>query len=113
MSTPECPREVRQPPPTCPSHAPRSSGSLLRTPELAAARRRAEAGELPRPNFKAIETPAVTTRSGSSEDAGIDVVTDGELRRWAFFGHLIDATGRLRPPRRVGHPVPRPRPGRS
>ena len=25
------------------------------------------------------------------EDAGLDVVTDGELRRYAFFGHLIDA----------------------
>ena len=25
------------------------------------------------------------------EEAGLDVVTDGELRRYAFFGHLIDA----------------------
>ena len=25
------------------------------------------------------------------EDAGLDVVTDGELRRYAFFGHLIEA----------------------
>ena len=25
------------------------------------------------------------------EAAGLDVVTDGELRRYAFFGHLIEA----------------------
>src|SRR4030095_15335547 len=25
------------------------------------------------------------------EEAGLDVVTDGELRRYAFFGHLIEA----------------------
>jgi 5-methyltetrahydropteroyltriglutamate--homocysteine methyltransferase len=25
------------------------------------------------------------------EDAGIDVITDGELRRYAFYGHLVDA----------------------
>ena len=27
----------------------------------------------------------------AQEAAGLDVVTDGELRRYAFFGHLIDA----------------------
>jgi 5-methyltetrahydropteroyltriglutamate--homocysteine methyltransferase len=66
-------------------------GSLLRTPELAAARRRVEAGELSPPEFKAIEDRAVDAAISLQEDAGIDVVTDGELRRWAFFGHLIDA----------------------
>ena len=25
------------------------------------------------------------------QDAGLDVVTDGEMRRYAFFGHLVDA----------------------
>ena len=27
--------------------------------------------------------------SGRQEAAGLDVVTDGEQRRYAFFGHLI------------------------
>jgi len=25
------------------------------------------------------------------QDAGLDVVTDGEMRRYAFFGHLVEA----------------------
>jgi 5-methyltetrahydropteroyltriglutamate--homocysteine methyltransferase len=66
-------------------------GSLLRPPELAAARKRAEAGELEPEAFKAIEDRAVDGAIRLQEDAGIDVVTDGELRRYAFYGHLVDA----------------------
>ena len=65
--------------------------SLLRPPELVAARKRAEAGEMVPPEFKAIEDGAVDDALRLQEDAGIDVITDGEMRRWAFFGHLIDA----------------------
>jgi 5-methyltetrahydropteroyltriglutamate--homocysteine methyltransferase len=28
---------------------------------------------------------------GLQEAAGLDVVTDGEFRRYAFFGHLVEA----------------------
>ena len=66
-------------------------GSLLRPPELAEARKRAEAGELDPAAFKAIEDRAVDEAIRLQEDAGIDVVTDGELRRYAFYGHLVDA----------------------
>jgi len=66
-------------------------GSLLRPPELVDARRRAEAGELDAAAFKAIEDRAVDEAIRIQEDAGIDVVTDGELRRYAFYGHLVDA----------------------
>jgi 5-methyltetrahydropteroyltriglutamate--homocysteine methyltransferase len=66
-------------------------GSLLRPAELAAARKRAEAGELEPAAFKAIEDRAVDEAIRLQEDAGIDVVTDGELRRYAFYGHLVDA----------------------
>jgi 5-methyltetrahydropteroyltriglutamate--homocysteine methyltransferase len=66
-------------------------GSLLRPAELAAARKRAEAGELGPAAFKAIEDRAVDEAIRLQEDAGIDVVTDGELRRYAFYGHLVDA----------------------
>ena len=66
-------------------------GSLLRPPELTAARKRVESGELSPPEFKAIEDQFVDEALRLQEDAGIDVVTDGELRRWSFFGHLVDA----------------------
>jgi 5-methyltetrahydropteroyltriglutamate--homocysteine methyltransferase len=66
-------------------------GSLLRPPELKAARARWEGGELSAVAFKQIEDRAVDEAVRLQEGAGLDVVTDGELRRYAFFGHLIDA----------------------
>jgi 5-methyltetrahydropteroyltriglutamate--homocysteine methyltransferase len=66
-------------------------GSLLRPDALVEARRRLEAGELGAPAFKQIEDRAVDDAVRLQEEAGLDVVTDGELRRYAFFGHLIEA----------------------
>jgi len=66
-------------------------GSLLRPESLKAARRRAERGELTPAEFKRIEDAAVDEAVRLQEAAGLDVITDGELRRYAFFGHLIDA----------------------
>ncbi len=66
-------------------------GSLLRPPELKAARERAERGEITPAALKQIEDRAVDEAVRLQEEAGLDVVTDGELRRYAFFGHLIDA----------------------
>jgi methionine synthase II (cobalamin-independent) len=66
-------------------------GSLLRPPDLVAARKRLESGDLGAAEFKAIEDAAVCDGIELQESAGIDVVTDGELRRYAFYGHLIDA----------------------
>ena len=66
-------------------------GSLLRPHELAGARKRLESGEIAATEFKAIEDAAVRAAIELQERAGIDVVTDGELRRYAFYGHLIDA----------------------
>ena len=66
-------------------------GSLLRPPELADARRRHEAGTLSDAEFKRIEDRAVDDALALQEQAGIDVVTDGELRRYAFFGHLAES----------------------
>jgi 5-methyltetrahydropteroyltriglutamate--homocysteine methyltransferase len=90
MSTQSVPRDAAAPIETL---QPRSEvvGSLLRPPELAAARKRAESGELDPPHFKAIEDRAVDEAIRLQEDAGIDVITDGELRRYAFYGHLVDA----------------------
>ena len=66
-------------------------GSLLRPPELKLARERAERGELSAAALKKIEDRAVDEAVRLQEEAGLDVLTDGELRRYAFFGHLIDA----------------------
>jgi 5-methyltetrahydropteroyltriglutamate--homocysteine methyltransferase len=66
-------------------------GSLLRPPDLVAARKQLDSGELNPAGFKVIEDSAVREAIGLQEAAGIDVVTDGELRRYAFYGHLIDA----------------------
>ncbi len=66
-------------------------GSLLRPPELKLARERWERGELSAAVLKQVEDRAVDEAVQLQEAAGLDVVTDGELRRYAFFGHLIDA----------------------
>jgi 5-methyltetrahydropteroyltriglutamate--homocysteine methyltransferase len=66
-------------------------GSLLRPPELVGARKRLESGELTQEEFKAVEDAAIRQAIELQKGAGIDVVTDGEFRRYAFYGHLIDA----------------------
>lgn len=66
-------------------------GSLLRPPDLLDARARLERGELRPAEFKAIEDRAVETVVRMQEAAGLDVITDGELRRYAFYGHLVEA----------------------
>ena len=75
------------------AHAIRSDviGSLLRPAELKAARDRFDRGELSAAALKQVEDRAVDEAVELQEQAGLDVVTDGELRRYAFFGHLIDA----------------------
>ena len=66
-------------------------GSLLRPAFLKEARAKYEAGELTDQAFKQIEDRAVDKAIALQERAGIEVITDGELRRYAFYGHLIDA----------------------
>ena len=66
-------------------------GSLLRPGYLAEARGQLEAGRLSPGEFKRIEDRAVNEAVALQEGAGLDVLTDGEQRRYAFFGHLIDA----------------------
>ena len=66
-------------------------GSLLRPPYLVKAREAFEAGRTGPAEFKRVEDRAVDEAIQLQEAAGLDVVTDGELRRYAFFGHLIDA----------------------
>ncbi|HEX6548436.1 MAG TPA: cobalamin-independent methionine synthase II family protein [Candidatus Dormibacteraeota bacterium] len=66
-------------------------GSLLRPDYLVEARRRLDAGELGPAEFKAVEDRAVDEAIELQERCGIDVITDGEQRRFAFYGHLVDS----------------------
>ncbi|MBV8993859.1 MAG: cobalamin-independent methionine synthase II family protein [Pseudonocardiales bacterium] len=66
-------------------------GSLLRPPELLAARRRHELGEIGPPEFKRIEDAAVDAAIRLQEDAGLAVVTDGEMRRLSFQSQFTEA----------------------
>jgi 5-methyltetrahydropteroyltriglutamate--homocysteine methyltransferase len=66
-------------------------GSLLRPTYLVEAREQLAAGQLSAAAFKAIEDRAVNEAIALQENAGIDVITDGEMRRYAFFGHLVEA----------------------
>jgi 5-methyltetrahydropteroyltriglutamate--homocysteine methyltransferase len=66
-------------------------GSLLRPAYLVEARAALDAGRLAPADFKRVEDRAVDEAVALQESAGLDVVSDGELRRYAFFGHLVDA----------------------
>lgn len=83
-------------------------GSLLRPAVLLEARKRYEAGELDPPELKAIEDRAVDAAVQLQEDVGLEVVSDGELRRESWISHLFesfegfDRTGGLAMPWRDG-----------
>jgi 5-methyltetrahydropteroyltriglutamate--homocysteine methyltransferase len=66
-------------------------GSLLRPTYLADARKEYEAGRMSAADFKKIEDRAVSEAIALQEAAGLDVLTDGEQRRYAFYGHLVEA----------------------
>ncbi len=66
-------------------------GSLLRPPELKVARERYAAGELFAAEFKRIEDDAVDEAVRLQEEAGLTVVTDGEMRRESFQSQLAEA----------------------
>jgi 5-methyltetrahydropteroyltriglutamate--homocysteine methyltransferase len=65
-------------------------GSLLRPDYLKAARLAHERGGLSPAAFKQIEDRAADEAIEVQTSAGLEVITDGEMRRYAFYGHLID-----------------------
>jgi len=67
-------------------------GSLLRPAYWKIAREAHEAGRLSDAEFKRVEDRSVDEAVALQLRAGLDVLTDGEMRRYAFFGHLVDAT---------------------
>jgi 5-methyltetrahydropteroyltriglutamate--homocysteine methyltransferase len=66
-------------------------GSLLRPPELLAAQEGRARGELTPAAFKEVEDRAVDEALALQEEAGLDVVTDGEMRRLSFQSQLAEA----------------------
>jgi 5-methyltetrahydropteroyltriglutamate--homocysteine methyltransferase len=83
-------------------------GSLLRPQYLKLAREQYESGRLPAAAYKEIEDRAVDQAIAMQEGAGLDVVTDGELRRHSFIDQLTEAVEGLTPDTGdTGHiPVP-------
>jgi methionine synthase II (cobalamin-independent) len=66
-------------------------GSLLRPPWLLQAREDVAAGRIPPVAFKAIEDRAVDEAIALQEEAGLEVLSDGEMRRLSFQSQMIDA----------------------
>jgi len=66
-------------------------GSLLRPPKLLEARERLARAELSPAAFKAVEDEAVDEALRLQDEAGLDVVTDGEMRRLSFQSQLTEA----------------------
>src|SRR5205085_11533492 len=82
-------------------------GSLLRPDYLVKARAQYEAGDLTAPTYKEIEDRAVDHVIAMQEGAGLDVVSDGELRRHTFIDQLLEAVEGLTPDPESDHiPVP-------
>jgi 5-methyltetrahydropteroyltriglutamate--homocysteine methyltransferase len=65
-------------------------GSMLRPPWLVEAREAMRAGRLDAAEYKTIEDRAVDEALRIQETAGVDVVTDGEMRRDIFFDLFVN-----------------------
>ena len=66
-------------------------GSLLRPTELLAAQKRLADGSLSSAQFRKIENNAVDAAIALQEDAGLEIVTDGEMRRQSFQSQMTAA----------------------
>jgi 5-methyltetrahydropteroyltriglutamate--homocysteine methyltransferase len=72
-------------------------GSLPRPSYLKEARAAFERGELSPLAFKRVEDRAVDQMIALQEGAGVDVVTDGEMRRFLFMGPITEAVDGIEP----------------
>src|ERR1700690_55620 len=66
-------------------------GSLLRPEYLKEARESFAARKLTDAAFKQVEDRAIDEGIALQIRTGVEMITDGEMRRYAFFGHLIDS----------------------
>jgi 5-methyltetrahydropteroyltriglutamate--homocysteine methyltransferase len=68
-------------------------GSWPRSLELLRAQRRKQRGDLSAEEFDRLADEAVLNALGAQERAGVDIVTDGEQRRDAFFSFVAEKLG--------------------
>jgi 5-methyltetrahydropteroyltriglutamate--homocysteine methyltransferase len=66
-------------------------GSLLRPPELLAAQKQFAAGVISHTQLKEIENRAVDDAIALQESIGLEIVTDGEMRRQSFQSQMTAA----------------------
>jgi 5-methyltetrahydropteroyltriglutamate--homocysteine methyltransferase len=66
-------------------------GSLLRPPELLEARRRFSRGDLPEDELRAIEDRAIAEALQKQREIGLDILSDGEMRRGSWLTDMADA----------------------
>jgi 5-methyltetrahydropteroyltriglutamate--homocysteine methyltransferase len=72
-------------------------GSMLRPSYLQEARAAFEQGGLPAAEFKRLEDRAVDQVIALQEGSGVEVVTDGEMRRFLFMGPLTETVDGIEP----------------
>ncbi|MHB8619367.1 MAG: hypothetical protein ACYDAG_07345 [Chloroflexota bacterium] len=65
-------------------------GSWPRSPELLAALRKRQAGQLSEEEFQGAADQAVIECLRLQDEAGVDIVTDGEQRRDNFYSFVVD-----------------------
>ena len=68
-------------------------GSLLRPPEVVAAREALARREIDAPRLRAIEDAAIRAVVAGQERVGLEVVTDGEFRRENWYADFIGRLG--------------------
>src|SRR5690349_14081133 len=72
-------------------------GSLQRPPALVAARSRMRDGTLPHDQYQIGEDGAVDAAIALQEEAGLEILTDGEMRRDFFFDFFVSSMSGLSP----------------
>ena len=71
-------------------------GSWTRPEWLVQALRRRQAGEISAEEFDRVADDAVLAAIKYQEDAGVDIVTDGEMRRDNFYSFVVDKLSGMR-----------------
>src|ERR1700679_3834447 len=66
-------------------------GSLLRPPELLAARAAHAAGQIPLDELRRVEDQAILAALEKQRSIGLDVLSDGEMRRASWLTDMADA----------------------
>jgi len=76
-------------------------GSLLRPPQLLEARRAQAQGRLTSDQLREVEDRAALAAIDIQREAGIEVFTDGEMRRGTWMAGLLESLGGVEPVPRV------------